>query len=240
MIHLPAIADALARIAILVSVYGALVMAAFLLFLVMRRDRKERRLAQSQANARTLLREVMTAVTRGEATGPAYAAASDEERLTAVTHLGQLVRGEDRERLTEFVERNRLLRAIADRTRRGSRARRVDAVRLLGSIGGARAVSALTGLLSEDRDPALQLEVAAMLAKLSALPAPDVLITALDLERVPVTRVHRALFRAVAPFHAAELRRLAKRELPSGLRAVIVDALGWTGDYSAGARRCGA
>ncbi|UIJ46631.1 HEAT repeat domain-containing protein [Sphingomonas cannabina] len=232
MIHLPAIADALARIAILVSVYGALVMAAFLLFLVMRRDRKERRLAQSQTNARALLREVMTAVTRGGETGPAYAKAIDEERLAAVTHLSQLVRGEDRERLTEFVERNRLLEAIADRARRGSRAKRVDAIRLLGNIGGVQAVSTLTGIIRDDRDPALQLEAAAMLAKLSALPAPDVLITALDLERASVSRVHRALFRALAPAHAAELRRLAGRRLPSGLRAVIIDALGWTGDYS--------
>lgn len=230
--HLPAIADQLARVAILVSLYGALGMAAFLLFLVMRRDRKERKLALSQTRARALLREIMATLDHDGATGPIFASATDEERQTAIAHLGQLVRGEDRERLTRFVETNHLVEKIARQARRGRTARRVDALRLLGSVGGGDAIETLRTIVRHDRDPAMQLEAAAMLAGLSALPAPEVLIGALNLETATITRLHRALFRSLAPAHSADLLRLTKRSLPAGLRALIIDALGWTGDYS--------
>lgn len=230
--HLTTIADQLARVAILVSFYGALGMAAFLLFLVMRRDHKERKLAVSQARARALLREVMAVLDHNGEPGPIFADATDEERETAIAHLSQLVRGEDRDRLTRFVEANHLVEKIARQAHGGRTAQRVDALRLLGSVGGTMAIDTLRTTVRHDRDPAMQLEAAAMLAGLSALPAPDVLIVALDLETVAITRMHRALFRSLAPDHSAHLLQLTKRTLPAGLRALIIDALGWTGDYS--------
>ncbi|MCW6533709.1 HEAT repeat domain-containing protein [Sphingomonas lycopersici] len=230
--HWPTIADHAARVAIVISSVGALVMAVALTFLIIRRDRKERRLATAQATMRALTREIMASLPGGE-TGEIFAHASDSDRLAAIAHLGQLVRGEDRARLTEFVEENHLLDRIAADARQGSDARRVDAMRQLGVIGGPRAVETLLAILNEDPHLSVRLEAAAMLAPLGALPSPRRLIAALGLEHNLVTRLHRAFFRALAPVHAAELLSLLREDRPPLLRALIVDALGWTEDRAA-------
>lgn len=230
--HWPTIADHAARVAIAISCVGALAMAATLTFLIIRRDRKERHLATTQTTMRALTREIMASLPTGE-TGGIFAQATDSERLTAIAHLGQLVRGDDRVRLTEFVEDNHLLdRSFAD-ARRGSDARRVDAMRQLGTIGGPRAIDTLVTILNEDPHPSVRLEAAAMLAPLGALPPPRRLIGALNLDHNLVTRLHRALFRSLAPAHSAELLALLADDQPPMLRALIIDALGWTEDRSA-------
>lgn len=232
MTNLPTIADHLARIAIMASIYGALAMATFLLFLVMRRDRKERRLALTLANTRALTREIMTALAGNGSPGMAFEHASDADRVTAINHISQLVRGDDHERLTRFVEDNHLLDGVAVGARHGRSARRVDSIRLMGGIGGDRSVAILRDILLNDRDHAVRLEAAAMLAQLGALPPPDVLIAALDLENTPISRLHRALFRSLAPACSSDLLRLVKWRAPPGLRALLVDSLGWTENYS--------
>ena len=58
------IVDDVARVAILISVYGALAMAALLLFLVMRRDRKERASVAAAELTRVLTREPWFATAR--------------------------------------------------------------------------------------------------------------------------------------------------------------------------------
>lgn len=230
--NLPNIADHIARLAILISLWGTLAMAALLLVLVMRRDRKERARAAAEANSRLLTREIMAALPGEEQPGEAYLRASAEQRLAAVSHLGRLVRGEDRLRLTAFVERHQLIDRVLAGARRRRVARRVDAVRALGGVGGWQASDALDHMLRHDKALPVRLEAAAMLARLEALPRAEVLVEALSLEQVPVTPLHHALFRALAPYRAEELLALAGRSFPPGLRALIVDALGWTEDYS--------
>jgi HEAT repeat protein len=228
----PALADKVAEIAISIAVYGSLGMAALLLFLVMRRDRKERHAVAAQANARALTREIMGALSGGQA-GNAYALASPNDRIAAVSHLGRLVRGEDRGRLIAFVEDNRMLDGVVARLRRRRVARRVEAVRTLGGVGGAQAIAALTGTLKEDADGTVRLEAAAQLAQLGALPAVGILLDSLDLERATVTPLHHALFRALAPHRGAELIAMMAQPITAGTRALVIDALGWTEDYSA-------
>ncbi|HVJ01506.1 MAG TPA: HEAT repeat domain-containing protein, partial [Sphingomonas sp.] len=229
---LPSIADHVARLAILASMWGTLAMALLLLILVMRRDRKERNRAAAEANSRSLTREIMAALPGTEPTGDAYREASPEQRLAAVSHLSRLVRGEDRARLTAFVDRHDLVDKVLAKTRRRRTARRVDAVRALGGVGGAQAVAALQDMLRNDRALPVRLEAAAMLARLEALPPASVLLDALALEEVAITPLHHALFRALAPHRADELLGLARRRFPPALQALIVDALGWTDDYS--------
>lgn len=229
---LPNIADHVARLAILGSLWGTLAMALLLLILVMRRDRKERSRAAAEANSRSLTREIMAALPGTEPTGEAYRDASPEQRLAAVSHLSRLVRGEDRARLTAFVDRHDLVDRVLAKTRRRRTARRVDAVRALGGVGGAQAIAALQDMLRNDRALPVRLEAAAMLARLEALPPANALLDALSLEDVPITPLHHALFRALAPHRADELLKLAQRRFPPALRALIVDALGWTDDYS--------
>lgn len=229
---LPDIADHLARLAILVSLWGTLAMALLLLLLVMRRDRKERSRAANEVNSRSLAREIMAALPGTEPPGDAYRNASSEQRLAAVSHLSRLVRGEDRVRLTAFVDRYDLVDPVLARTRRRRTARRVDAVRTLGSVGGVQAITALQDMLRHDRSLPVRLEAATMLARLEALPPANVLLDELSLEHVPITPLHHALFRALAPLRTDELLKLARRSFPPALRAMIVDALGWTDDYS--------
>jgi hypothetical protein len=231
-VTLPSIADHVARLAILGSLWGTLAMALLLLVLVMRRDRKERGRTTAEINNRSLTREIMAALPAAEPPGDAYRDASPEQRLAAVSHLSRLVRGEDRVRLTAFVDRHDLVDQVLVKTRRRRPARRVDAVRALGGVGGAQATSALREMLRHDRALSVRLEAAAMLARLEALPPANVLLDALSLEDVPITPLHHALFRALAPHRADELLRLAQRRFPPALRALIVDALGWTDDYS--------
>lgn len=229
---LPNIADHLARLAILASLWGTLAMALLLPLLVMRRDRKERSRAANEVNSRSLTREIMAALPGTEPPGDAYRNASSEQRLAAVSHLSRLVRGEDRVRLTAFVDRHDVVEQVLARTRRRRTARRVDAVRALGGVGGAQAIAALQTMLRHDRSLPVRLEAAAMLARLEVLPPANALLDALSLEYVPITPLHHALFRALAPLRAEELLTLARRGLPPPLRALIVDALGWTDDYS--------
>jgi len=232
-VTLPNIADHIARLAILISLWGTLAMAALLLVLVMRRDRKERARVAAEANSRSLTREIMAALPGDDAQpGEAYRRASAEQRLAAVSHLGRLVRGEDRLRLTAFVERHQLIDRVLASAQRRRTARRVDAVRALGGVGGAQAITALDRMLRHDKALPVRLEAAAVLARLEALPPANVLLDALSLEEVPVTPLHHALFRALAPHRAEELLALTRRRFAPGLHALIVDALGWTEDYS--------
>ncbi len=228
-----AIADEVAWIAILVALYGSLAMAALLLFLVMRRGWSERHAVATLANSRALTREIMGLIPGGTATGEAYAKASIGDRLAAVAHLGRLVRGEDRARLVAFVEDNRLLDKVVAKLRRRRAARRVDAVRTLGGVGGEQAVAALTATLESDAEAAVRLEAAAQLARLGALPPAGVLLEALDLDRVTITPLHHALLRALAPHRTEELLALIAQPIAPATRALVVDALGWTEDYSA-------
>lgn len=228
-----AVANDVARIAILISIYGALAMAALLLFLVMRRDLKERRSKMAAELTRALTREMMGA---GEniAASPAFRQARPAERLAAIGHLVQLLRGEDRDRLVALAEVQGLLEDALRHARRPRPRQQIDALRLLGSIGGGQAVAALDNVLREDPRLETRLEAASLLARLDALPQPDELIHHLALRSTRITPLHRTLFRLIASSHPAELFALARSEdLPPAVRALVIDALGWTEDFSA-------
>lgn len=232
MIGLP-IADHVARVATLVSIDGALAMAAVLLFLVIRRDRRERARAVEQEQLRELTREIMGTLAEPASPRPAFERADQSTRLAAIGHLGQLVRGEDRERLTQLVEEQNLLGRAIRETSHGSRRKRVEAIRLLGSIGGRRALDALRAAVNDDQDDDVRLEAATMLARLDGLPSSEVLIDRLRLTATAITPLHRALFRMLAARRPAELFSLVGANLPSPVRALLIDALGWTEDYAA-------
>ena len=228
-----AVADSVARIAILISIYGALAMAALLLFLVMRRDRKERYSRTAAELTRGLTREIM-AGGDNVARSPVFRQARQPEKLAAISHLMQLLRGEDRDRLVHLVEQQGLLKDALRNARRSRQRQQIDALRLLGSIGGDQAVATLDAVLREDRRLDTRLEAASLLARLDALPQPDELIDHLDLRSARITPLHRTLFRLIASRHPVELFALARSEdLPSTVRALVIDALGWTEDFSA-------
>ena len=227
------VADQVAQIATLVSLYGALAMAAILLLLVMRRDRRERARAAERETMRALTREILAMLSDRSGALPAFERAQPTARLNAIGNIGQLVRGEDRAQLIAFVEEQHLLDRAVRESGRGSRRKRVEAIRLLGKIGGPSALDALGRALREDDDADVRLEAATMLARLDGLPPPDEFIAQLGLAEKSITPLHRALFRTLAAHRPAELFTIANTDLPPPIRALVVDALGWTEDFAA-------
>ena len=142
------ISDHVAQIAIFVSFYGALGMAALLLFLVIRRDRAERGEAQRAALIKALIREIMGGGEDALAS-PAFRRARTADKLAAIGRMIQLLRGEDRNRLIALVERDGLLKKALRRTHSSRRRAQVDAMRMFGSIGGTQAVQALMAGIRE-------------------------------------------------------------------------------------------
>ncbi|MGN6818508.1 MAG: HEAT repeat domain-containing protein [Sphingomonas sp.] len=225
--------DHVARLAELISLYGALGMAGLLLFLVMRRDRRERGRARELARMRDLTREIMALIGDPSIARPTFDRAQPRARLAAIGNIGQLVRGDDRDRLISFVEEQHLLDRAMREVGRGSRRKRVEAIRLVGTIGGPRAVDTLRDALAKERDEDVRLETAITLARIDGLPPPDTLIAQLRLAEAPITPLHRALFRMLAARRPAELFAIVAADLPAPIRALVVDALGWTEDYAA-------
>ncbi|WP_232307542.1 MULTISPECIES: HEAT repeat domain-containing protein [Sphingobium] len=227
------ISDHVAQIAIFVSFYGALGMAALLLFLVIRRDRAERGEAQRAALIKALIREIMGGGEDALAS-PAFRRARTADKLAAIGRMIQLLRGEDRNRLIALVERDGLLKKALRRTHSSRRRAQVDAMRMLGSIGGTQAVEALMAVLHEDPHIDTRLEAASLLAQLDALPAPESLIADLSLHEARITPLHRTLFRLIAVSHPVELLALGhSRQLQPAVRALVIDALGWTENFAA-------
>ncbi|AEG51010.1 PBS lyase HEAT domain protein repeat-containing protein [Sphingobium chlorophenolicum L-1] len=232
------IPDHVAQIAIFVSFYGALGMAAVLLFLVIRRGRTERAEAQAAAMTKALIREIMGGELSGEGedvlSGPVFRKARAADKLAAIGRMIQLLRGEERERLIALVQRHGLLKDALRRTYSLRRRTQVDAMRILGSIGGAPAVDTLLSVLHGDPHIDTRLEAASLLAQLDALPAPERLIRDLSLYETRITPLHRSLFRLLAVSHPVELMTLGRsNQLPPAVRALVIDALGWTEDYAA-------
>lgn len=228
------ISDHAAQIAIFISFHGALGMAALLLFLVIRRGRTERAEGQRAEMVKLLIREIMGGGGADLLAGPAFRRARAADKLAAIGRMIQLLRGEERDRLIALVERDGLLKRALRRTHSSRRRAQVDAMRLLGSVGGEQAVAALLGVLHEDPHLDTRLEAASLLAQLDALPAPERLIEDLSLYEARITPLHRSLFRLIAVSHPTELLGLAQSgQLPSAVRALVIDALGWTENFAA-------
>ncbi|WP_242128327.1 HEAT repeat domain-containing protein [Sphingobium sp. Sx8-8] len=228
------IPEHVAQIAMFISFYGALGMAALLLFLVIRRDRTERGDARRTAMIKALTREVMGGGGEDILAAPAFRRARAADKLAVIGRMIQLLRGDERDRLIALAESHGLLRHALRRAHGSRRRQQVDAMRILGSIGGAQAVDTLLGLLYDGPHIDIRLEAASLLAQLDALPAPERLIEALSLYEARITPLHRSLFRLIAVSHPRELLALAQSEhLPPAVRALVIDALGWTEDYSA-------
>ncbi|WP_193742835.1 HEAT repeat domain-containing protein [Sphingobium bisphenolivorans] len=225
------IADHVARIAVLICVFGALFMAAALLFIVMRRDRLEKGRRSRADLMLALTREIMGHLQDGEAR-PVFTRAKVRDKLKAVSRMIQLVRGEDQARLIAFAEREGLLDDAMRAVKKAGPREQVEAIRLLGSVGGERAVETLREALHRAKSLEVRLEAAGWLARLDALPDPRSLISDLALEEQQITPLHRALFSLLARNGPEQLVALAGMPLRPAIKALAVEALGWTEDYS--------
>lgn len=217
-----------------VAVLFALLTVAQMTNLLLRRRRMELGAPLLRARETLLTRELMSIAAgslRIEDAG-AFRGASQAELLTALTHLLQLVRGLDRTRLLAVSEFAGVLDQPVVQLSHARPARRVDAMRLLEQFAVPRSIAALEIALTTDPVHAVRLEAAATLARMGSVPAPSLLIDALDMRTRGTTRLHAALFRRAAPGHALELARLAADDELRSVRPLIVESMGASADLS--------
>ncbi|MGI9377004.1 MAG: HEAT repeat domain-containing protein [Tsuneonella suprasediminis] len=225
----------LAMLVIAGSVAFALVMVVQMIVLLVRRYLQERRVIASRPQELAVLRELMKAVAGagagdiGEA--PAFLAADPAVRLRAITHVLQMVRGADREALLRIADQTHVYDAALKDLNRGDRSRRVDALRVLEQIPSAASTDAMLATMGNDPSHDVRLEAATALARTGNLPKPTAVARMLELRARPLTRLHEALFRSSAVKHTAELERMAADEKYVRIRHLLVEALGWSGDF---------
>lgn len=213
--------------------FAALSLFAILL-LFLRRRRDERRQA-AEANAdRDLSRRLLAfraPIDSNEIN--LLAAAAGQARLERIfSQMLQLVRGEDRAQLLAIADAMRVPDAALGRLKHRRSARRIDAMHLLESFPSERVVGAIAAAMTGDRDMVVRTEAAATLARLAQPPRPSVVIEALGLRRLSPNPVQAAVLRAGAPLFGAEIVALAQDLTPGSLRSRLIEALGWSDDFS--------
>lgn len=220
--------------AVVVSLVFMLVSSAAMLVLYQRRRSVEARTA-SQRDEDVMLSRQLLAM-HGNSDADRYAEllrdADSRQKLRVFSHLLQLVRGEDHEQLLQLADRLDLPGDAIKQLGSSLPARRVDAMRTLEQIPVPRSIAALTGRLSSDLEPEVRLEAAGALARLGHLPPPAEVIAALELAHRPLNRLHEALFRASAATYRDELCRLSEEPSLANVRALLVEALGWSADFA--------
>jgi len=202
--------------------------------LYVRRLIDERRLRHQRAGDIALSRQLMTALTTDQvdALRAAFRSIDHERRARVFSHLLQLVRGDEHDRLMSLADALEMPDGAIRRLRTGNAAQRVDAMRELECYLIPRAVDALRDCLARDRRRDVRLEAAAALARIGAVPSPDMLIKTLELRRRPINRLHEAILRAGAPLYSSELIALSNDSTSGRIRQLFEEALGCAEDLS--------
>ena len=107
---------------------------------------------------------------------------------------------------------------------------RQSAIRVLEQFGSAQCVAALTGVMANDPVPAIRVEAAAALASLGRLPSALDTISLLDLYNRGPLPLHKAILRSIAARDLAQIADLLATDIPTHLRVLLLDALGWSGE----------
>lgn len=206
-------------------------MAAFFGLLLFRRWRQEARAGNDQEILSAITRSYLRRVT-GQLDTEAARNWSDAQKLAAVSHMHMLLRGGERDRLMQMAELDGLLRSTLRRSHSWRSARRIEAIRLLQQFGSETCVARLREIFVRDAEKAVQLDAAFALAAIHALPPPRETIRILGMLERKSNRLDSALLRASAPQYTDQLILLLSDRMPHSMRALIVDALGWSDDQS--------
>ena len=212
-------------------VFGASIQMVLLL---VRRKQTEHRLVSRQTTDVEMLRELLDVVAGSAALDGAstFATASSDDQFRLMSHLIQLLRGEDRDALLRISCQSSMLQLAIKGVAKGRPARRVDAMRILEVFATAASIEALHACMGGDTSLVVRLEAAATLARMDNLPDPVTVIDMLDLTHQPITRLHKALFRSAAARDALELVGLAEDERYISVRALLVEAMGWSDNFA--------
>ncbi|MEH6716358.1 HEAT repeat domain-containing protein [Parasphingorhabdus flavimaris] len=153
-------------------------------------------------------------------------------RLDVVSHLLLLLRGGERDRLKELAELDGLLDEALRLSRNLRASKRIDAIRILQQFGSAVCVARLRRMMKSDRNPDVRLNAAFALASAGVLPPPRETITMLGMFDRDTSRLDIALLRSLASRYVGHFNVLLEEDIPDKRRAMLVDALGWSGDMS--------
>ena len=227
-------ADSIALVVFEASTAMAAIMLVVLGWYIFKRHRLESTAKERQASEMDLSRTLLQKLAGSVIADPKrFAEAPAEARLRSVSQLLRLLRGGDRERLLQIAESDGLFDATLSMLESGELARRVDAMHVLEQFASPACIDALLARMAGDASPAARLEAACALARLGHLPSPSAVVDMLDLMHCTQTRLHRALFRSLAARDADQLTAMVRNLDYARLRAMLVEALGWSEDYSA-------
>jgi HEAT repeat protein len=155
-------------------------------------------------------------------------------RLMAETLLEfqGLIRGSDQDRVLGALRDLGLVEVFADRLARGSRTGRLAVLEALAALGGDEARAAMRGAIRSSR-PEVRMVAVKALADAGYAPSIGRLLDYAVSEELAPSKLYAELVRQVttaAP--EATVQALARPDLTPVLRALLLDALGLSGDYS--------
>jgi HEAT repeat protein len=225
------IADLLLRWIWCGSLSLALLSVLSMLMLIVRRlvlRRGERRHAQRRS---ALLQRIVRYLDGTDDKAALEAAAAGQLEVVAelIAELRQVVRGDNRERLTELAASLGVINFNRRRLIEGDvRARRLAAAWL--AIGPAQRVAVALEAALEDRDYQVRLAAARSLAELRAVGSVRVLVEKLGIEAEHNSRVLYFVFRQLVPALSDQLVALLDSDQPVVIKELALDALAKTGD----------
>lgn len=143
-----------------------------------------------------------------------------------------LIRGSDNDLVLDELRRLGAVQVMCARLHRGSRAGRISCLEALAALGGQEAQAAMRGAL-DHRDPDIRISAMKALVQSGAEISMGQLMALVQSGRLPSSRLLAELVRQMAgarPQEAVDV--LAAGDLSTFGRAMLLDALGSSGDYA--------
>ncbi len=202
--------------------------------LYLRRRAAERKAARDKTSDISISRQLITLIQQDDFIQnlPPLAAHDHEQLHRVFVDLMRLLRGEDYDRLLRLADAMGLPDLAIAQLDNSLPARRVDALRVLEQFPVPRAVAALVERMGQDPDDSVRLEAAAALARVDHLPPPHDIIDMLGLRDRQLNRLHEAIFRTSASAYPRDLVLLTLDASLVHVRPLLVEALGWSRDFS--------
>lgn len=153
-------------------------------------------------------------------------------RMQAVLNLSRLLRGSERVKLMALADDDGMFDSALQELNHRKPRRRTHAIELLDQFESRKCVMALRSVMANDLVYELRLAAAFTLARFGHLPSPRDTISQMSLLTNENSRIHLALFRALAPMHTDQLRDLVNNPDYLAIKPSVIDALGWSDDPS--------
>jgi HEAT repeat protein len=153
-------------------------------------------------------------------------------RMQAVLNLSRLLRGSERVKLMTIADDDGMFDSALQELKHRKPRRRTHAIELLDQFESRKSVMALRSVMANDPIYELRLGAAFTLARFGHLPSPRDTISQMSLLTNENSRIHLALFRALAPIYTEQLKDLVNNPEYLAIKPSVIDALGWSDNPS--------